>query len=1060
MPRQIALAKLTQPRISGVAGRDRLHTQLEKGLSNYPVVWIAGPAGAGKTTLVASYLDARQLTAIWYQVDSGDADLATFFYYMGLAGQVAAKRKRSFLPLLTPEYLSDLPGFARRFFRKLFSTITEPFILVLDNYQEVIPESSFHTVIDVIISELPLVHKLIVISRTDLPPQLARALANNWIGQINWDDLRLTLEETRAIVAATDLLDSTEETLTLLQEQTNGWIAGLVLMMERVKEVGTINQISQSDTMETVFHYFTGQVFEQLPAEMCEFLMRTAILSHLTIRTATEMGKSAKAKEWLNYLYRRKLFTDRRMSGDEISYQYHALFREYLLDRALNHFTKSELQELRCVGASIAEQSGEILVAAELLTKAEKWQEFTKMTNRQASALLTQGRHQTLQEAIAMLPAEIVNQEPWLLYWRGISSVLFTPQDAKNDFERAFNGFQVKNDFSGLFLSGAGIIEAYTYSEDNIKPVIVWAEKLQSLFRECGDFPSLEVELKFLSSIQGLIYAAPHHPFLEILEQRFDNLQYFAVDPSLRIAAAVSIIWLPLWRGDTRKSRRIIDEVNLLLRNISVPPILHILWGVVEGAYNWSTTATHKDSDQIFNKTLQIAEEAGIPVLNVLLWATGVYGGLASGNVISAQICLDELEKNLSVHRKHEVVQFHFLKAGIEFLKGDFFFAQEKITLALQHHEEVGRPFLVESTRSCLAQVLIEINEMEAARTHLHQSIQYARLFRSPFLEHHCLLIMAYSYLKQYDTEEALISLRAGLRVACENDFLCLNLWWRPQMMARLFSLALEHGIEVEYVRSVIRRRNIKAESAEGDFWPWPIKIFTLGSFEIHLNDVPLRFHGKAQHKPLELLKYLCAHGRKAINQARIIDALWPDSMGDAAEQALRTTLHRLRKLLQLDQAIILEDKYLSLDYGYVWTDCGAFDHIAHQQNVVSDRLLLQKALDYYQGHFLEGETSPWAITSRNQLRAHYTRIIEQYAKLLEQNSDWEGAIECYLKAIDIEPLVEVFYTNLMNIYIQLNRHNDAVLVYQRCRQSLQNRLSINPSAGIQALYHKIANIQ
>ncbi len=60
MPRQTALAKLNQPRISGIAGRDRLHTQLEKELSDYPVVWVAGPAGAGKTTLVASYIDSRQ----------------------------------------------------------------------------------------------------------------------------------------------------------------------------------------------------------------------------------------------------------------------------------------------------------------------------------------------------------------------------------------------------------------------------------------------------------------------------------------------------------------------------------------------------------------------------------------------------------------------------------------------------------------------------------------------------------------------------------------------------------------------------------------------------------------------------------------------------------------------------------------------------------------------------------------------------------------------------------------------------------------------------------------
>jgi LuxR family transcriptional regulator, maltose regulon positive regulatory protein len=96
---------------------------------------------------------------------------------MGLAGQAAVKCKHQFLPLLTPEYLSDLPGFTRRFFRKLFSTATEPFIFVFDNYQEVIPESLFHTIIDVIITELPLVHNLIVISRTDPPPATSSCLS-------------------------------------------------------------------------------------------------------------------------------------------------------------------------------------------------------------------------------------------------------------------------------------------------------------------------------------------------------------------------------------------------------------------------------------------------------------------------------------------------------------------------------------------------------------------------------------------------------------------------------------------------------------------------------------------------------------------------------------------------------------------------------------------------------------------------------------------------------------------------------------------------------------------
>ena len=55
--------------------------------SRRPVTWVEGPAGAGKTSLVSSYLDARGLPCLWYRLDAGDADVATFFYYLGLAAR-------------------------------------------------------------------------------------------------------------------------------------------------------------------------------------------------------------------------------------------------------------------------------------------------------------------------------------------------------------------------------------------------------------------------------------------------------------------------------------------------------------------------------------------------------------------------------------------------------------------------------------------------------------------------------------------------------------------------------------------------------------------------------------------------------------------------------------------------------------------------------------------------------------------------------------------------------------------------------------------------------------
>ena len=76
-------AKLSAPRLTSIHPRPRLFALLDKA-SRRPVVWVQGLAGAGKTTLVASYLNERAAGPMVLG-RRGDADAATVFHYLAQA---------------------------------------------------------------------------------------------------------------------------------------------------------------------------------------------------------------------------------------------------------------------------------------------------------------------------------------------------------------------------------------------------------------------------------------------------------------------------------------------------------------------------------------------------------------------------------------------------------------------------------------------------------------------------------------------------------------------------------------------------------------------------------------------------------------------------------------------------------------------------------------------------------------------------------------------------------------------------------------------------------------
>lgn len=1062
----VSIARITRPSPMGAVPRHRLFRVIDKG-RNSPVVWVSAPAGSGKTTLISSYISARGLPSIWYRVGSDDSNAAEFFHYMGLAGKMAAPRKRRPLPHFTTEYRMGLPAFTRGFFENIYRRLKPPFVLVLDNYHEAPQSAAIHEIIAGAVDTLPGGGNIIIASRSTPPPALSRFVAGGKFCVIEPREIALTPEESKAIIefrhAGHGKKPGAEEALAM-HRRIGGWVGGLVLLLEGAARGGQMERSLENLPNDAIFEYFASEIFTKMDSDTRNFLMKTAFFSEMTARMASDLSGLGRSARLLSYLGRNHCFTEKRLKPQPV-YTYHPLFREFLLTRAREAFSPRRLTSLKRRAARVMEKAGFVEDAASAYCEARDWDGLSRVLLSHAGTLLTQGRCAALGRWLRCFPGAYLGKEPWLRHWLGASCARSSPGEARTHFEQALRKFNSLQLPAGAFLSWAGAIKAVFYGFDDFGKFSRWIKLYPWLVKKYPDFPSEEIRSQVVSSMCiALTFREPWHADMERWAEEALTVAEHSDDMYLRAETGFALGHYYRWKGDGPRCRMIIDSLQGRTPVQKAAPMPRLTLSVEEAAYFWES-GNHEACERTVSEGLELARASGSHLIDHMLLGQGAASALATEDLEKASGLLQKMSTAPEKGSRYDRSFYHFLLAWEALVRGENSLAYNHATTAV--NTVMGLRCLPAEVvcRALLATTLFEKGEQKLAEAEMKRVCAQTRKTGYGLTRYLCLTIEAWTALRSGRNSKASRKLRELFALGRERGIL-KHLLFRPPVMAELCVRALEEGIEVEHVRGLVRKCGLMPAEPplDVDEWPWPVRIYTLGRFSLVLNDAETRFTGRAQARPLLMLKAMVALGGRGVRATELYDRLWPDSDGDSAMNAFNTTLHRLRKILGNDEAVELSHGLVSLNPRLVWVDTWAFERLLGQADgeIKAGRKkpggrLIDKALRIYQGPFMSTDKDlPLYLPMAERLRSKFLRYIRGLGRLYDGAGEFDRAIERFKRGIEVDVLAEEFYVGLMLCYRKLDRKAEAMSVYRNLERNLSILLGVEPSPQSRAIYTEL----
>jgi len=420
-PERILLAtKLHVPRPRpGFVPRPRLAERLDDGLVQ-GLVLVCAPAGYGKTTLLADWVQRSGHPVAWLCLDPVDNDPARFWRHaLAALDGVCPGLGELVGPLLGPPAPSSYRGLVTALINELAGRPDgDQALLVLDDYH-LIDAAPVHESLAFLLEHRPPGLGVVLTSRSDPPLALSRLRAGGQLAELRAAELRFTPAEAATLLRQAPARSGgplSDAVVTALAARTEGWAAGLQLAALSLRgqpdAEGFVSAFTGSHRF--ILDFLAEEVLEQQSDQVRTFLLETSVLERLSGELCDAVTGRTGSQALLEQVERAGLFL---VPLDEVRgwWRYHHLFAD-LLQARLQQEQAGRVAPLHRSAATWCQEHGlpddavrHAVAAAEMTWAARLIEQYFD------EFYYLRGEGATLQRWLSALPGDLARSRPRLL---------------------------------------------------------------------------------------------------------------------------------------------------------------------------------------------------------------------------------------------------------------------------------------------------------------------------------------------------------------------------------------------------------------------------------------------------------------------------------------------------------------------------------------------------------------------------------------------------------------------------------------------------------------------